>query len=177
MPFYMQYEGIDGSVRNADAFDFSQLTTEPTEAGAVAGIVIAATSDNNRVAIDDGADVLTTEPTEAGAVAGIVIAATSDNNRVAIDDRADVLTTEPTEAGAVAGIVIAATSDNNRVAIDDGADVLTGGTFDFVPQLTTETGLTTTATLTGVISSFGKEGMRPPPVVPSARMVACLGIS
>jgi len=111
MPFYMQYEGIDGSVRNADAFDFSQLTTEPTEAGAVAGIVIAATS------------------------------------------------------------------DNNRVAIDDGADVLTGGTFDFVPQLTTETGLTTTATLTGVISSFGKEGMRPPPVVPSARMVACLGIS
>ena len=59
MPFYMQYEGIDGSVRNADAFDFSQLTTEPTEAGAVAGIVIAATSDNNRVAIDDGADVLT----------------------------------------------------------------------------------------------------------------------
>ena len=35
MPFYMQYEGIDGSVRNADAFDFSQLTTEPTapEAG------------------------------------------------------------------------------------------------------------------------------------------------
>ena len=89
--------------------------------------------------------MLTTEPTEAGAVAGIVIAATSDNNRVAIDDGADVLTTEPTEAGAVAGIVIAATSDNNRVAIDDGADVLTGGTFDFVPQLTTN-GLTTTAT-------------------------------
>ena len=42
------------------AADFQpELTTEPTDAGAVAGIVIAATSDNNRLDIDDGADVLT----------------------------------------------------------------------------------------------------------------------
>ena len=30
MPIYMKYDGVDGQLNEADRFDFSQLTTEPT---------------------------------------------------------------------------------------------------------------------------------------------------
>ena len=78
------------------------LVTEADPEGAIAGVVIAATSDNNRS--DDTFDFaqLTTERT------------------VAVQDDGLVLVTDADPEGAIAGIIIAATSDNNRSDGDDG---------------------------------------------------------
>jgi len=40
MPVFMKYDGVEGRISDADTFDFSQLTTEPTAPENVDGLVL-----------------------------------------------------------------------------------------------------------------------------------------